>query len=56
MGVNQIWETGHRGEGGVIGIVDGLRDAFNRDHRMRADYEIDSGKENGKIIRIWLTK
>jgi hypothetical protein len=38
------------------GMLDLLRDAFNHNWTVAMDYEIDSGKKNGIVIRVWLTK
>jgi len=38
------------------GMLDLLRDAFNHGWQTTVDYEIDTGKKNGVIIRVWLTK
>jgi len=38
------------------GMLDLLRDAFNHNWEVSIDYEIDSGKDNGEVIRVWLTK
>lgn len=38
------------------GMLDLLRDAFNYNWTVTIDYEIDTGKKNGVIRRIWLTK
>lgn len=38
------------------GMLDVLRDAFNNNWIVTIDYEIESGKNNGVIIRVWLTK
>lgn len=38
------------------GMLDLLRDAFNNNHTVTIDFEIEPGKNNGKIIRVWLTK
>lgn len=37
------------------GMLDLLRDAFNNGHVVNIDYDIDDGKHNGVIIRVWLT-
>jgi hypothetical protein len=43
-------------------MLDLLRDAFNNDWTVHIDYDIDPGndvsppKNNGEIIRVWLTK
>jgi hypothetical protein len=37
------------------GMLDLLRDAFNNGHKVTIDYNIDQGKDNGTIIRTWLT-
>ena len=33
-----------------------LRDAFNNNWTVTTDYYLDVGKNNGEIIRVWLTK
>jgi hypothetical protein len=38
---------------GMLGL---LRDGFNRGWTVWIDYNIDPGKHNGTIIRVWLTK
>lgn len=38
------------------GMLDLLRDAFNHGWRATIDYDIDDGKSNGVIVRVWLTK
>jgi hypothetical protein len=38
------------------GMLDLLRDAFNNNWTVHIDYNIDTGKKNGTIIRTWLTK
>ena len=38
------------------GMLDLLRDAFNHNWPVTIDYDIDSGKKNGVIVRVWLTK
>lgn len=38
------------------GMLDLLRDAFNNNWRVTLDYNIDSGKNNGVIIRVALQK
>jgi hypothetical protein len=38
------------------GMLDLLRDAFNHGWQTTVDYEIDTGKKNGVMIRVWLTK
>lgn len=38
------------------GMLDLLRDAFNHNWTVTTDYEIDPGKNNGVMIRVWLTK
>src|SRR5882724_1714186 len=38
---------------GMLGL---LRDAFNNNWTVTIDYLIDPGKNNGTIIRVWLTK
>lgn len=38
------------------GMLDLLRDAFNRDWTVTIDYWIEPGKNNGTIVRVWLTK
>jgi hypothetical protein len=38
------------------GMLDLLRDAFNHNWTVNIDYEIAAGKNNGKVIRVWLTK
>jgi hypothetical protein len=39
-----------------LGMLDILRDGFNHNWTVHIDYEIESGKNNGRIIRVWLTK
>ena len=38
------------------GMLDLLRDAFNNDWTVTFDYDIAPPKQNGVIIRTWLTK
>jgi hypothetical protein len=38
------------------GMLDILRDAFNNNWIVNIDYSIATGKKNGSILRIWLTK
>lgn len=38
---------------GMLGL---LRDAFNHGWNVTIDYDIDSGDDNGVIVRVWLTK
>jgi len=38
---------------GMLGL---LRDGFNRGWTVWIDYEIQAGKHNGTIVRVWLTK
>ncbi len=38
------------------GMLDLLRDAFNHNWTVTIDFEIATGKKNGKIRRVWLTK
>jgi hypothetical protein len=38
------------------GMLDLLRDAFNRNWLVTIDYNLDAGKTNGVIIRTALTK
>jgi hypothetical protein len=38
------------------GMLDVLRDAFNNNWIVTIDYEIEPGKNNGVILRVWLTK
>ena len=38
------------------GMLDLLRDGFNHDWIVSVDYWIESGKNNGEIVRVWLTK
>jgi hypothetical protein len=38
------------------GMLDLLRDAFNHGWQTTVDYEIESGKKNGVLFRVWLTK
>lgn len=38
------------------GMLDLLRDAFNYSHTVTIDYDIEQGKNNGTIMRVWLTK
>jgi hypothetical protein len=33
-----------------------LRDAFTNNWTATIDYEIQEGKKNGRLIRVWLTK
>ena len=37
------------------GMLDLLRDGFTNGHVVNIDYNIDQGKHNGVIIRVWLT-
>lgn len=38
------------------GMLDLLRDAFNHAWTTTIDYELGSGKSNGVILRVWLTR
>jgi hypothetical protein len=38
------------------GMLDLLRDAFNHSWIANIDHETPAGKQNGLIIRVWLTK
>jgi hypothetical protein len=38
------------------GMLDLLRDAFNQNWEVSIDFEIDADKDNGEVIRVWLTK
>lgn len=38
------------------GMFDLLRDAWTHNHRVTIDYDIDDGKNNGNIIRVWLQR
>jgi hypothetical protein len=38
------------------GMLDLLRDAFNHNWRVTIDYDIEEGKKNGRLFRVWLTK
>ena len=38
------------------GMLDLLRDGFNHDWIVSVDFLVESGKSNGEIIRVWLTK
>jgi hypothetical protein len=38
------------------GMLDLLRDAFRNNWTVTIDYNIDPGKNNGVIIRTWVTK
>ena len=38
------------------GMLDLLRDGFNHDWIVSVDYWIEAGKNNGEIVRVWLTK
>lgn len=38
------------------GMLDLLRDAFNHGWTTTVDYDIDAGKNNGRLFRVWLTK
>ena len=38
------------------GMLDILRDAFNHNWTVTINYHIDAGKNNGVIMRTWLTK
>lgn len=38
------------------GMLDLLRDALNHNWSVTIDYEIDTGKKNGVIRRVWITK
>lgn len=38
------------------GMLNLLRDAFNNDWIVNVDYWIESDKNNGEIVRVWLTK
>jgi len=38
------------------GMLDILRDALNHNWTVGIDYDINPGKSNGIIIRVWLTR
>ena len=38
------------------GMFDLLRDAYNHERRVTIDYDIDPGKNNGVIIRVWVER
>ncbi len=38
------------------GMLDLFRDAFDRNWNVNIDYNINPGKKNGVILRVWLTK
>lgn len=38
------------------GMLDLLRDAWKNDWTVHIDYEIDSGKNNGRLFRLWVSK
>jgi hypothetical protein len=38
------------------GMLDLLRDAFNYNHTVTIDYDVEPGKNNGTIMRVWLTR
>ena len=38
------------------GMLDLLRDAFNHNWTVNIDYDIDPGKNNAVLMRVWLTK
>lgn len=38
------------------GMLDLLRDAFSNDFTVVLDYELDTGKQNGVVIRVALEK
>jgi hypothetical protein len=38
------------------GMLDLLRDALNQGYTVTIDYNIDPGKQNGVIVRTWITK
>ena len=38
------------------GMLDLLRDGFNHDWIVSVDFLVESGKNNGEIVRVWLTK
>lgn len=38
------------------GMLDLLRDAFNHGWTANIDYDIEDGKHNGTIMRVWITK
>lgn len=38
------------------GMLDLLRDGFNNGWIVSVDFLVESGKNNGEIIRVWLTK
>jgi hypothetical protein len=39
-----------------FGMLNLLRDAFNNNWTVSIDCDIASGKKNGRIFRVWLTK
>jgi hypothetical protein len=50
----QLRNDGHRQA--RQGMVDLLRDAFNNDWTVTVDFDIDEGKQNGRIVRVLLSK
>jgi hypothetical protein len=38
------------------GMLDLLRDAFRSGSTVTINYDIDDGKKNGVLMRVWLTK
>ena len=37
------------------GMFDLLRDGFTHDHTVHVDYDVSPGKQNGVVMRVWLT-
>ena len=38
------------------GMLDLLRDAWKNDWTVHIDYEVDAGKNNGRLFRLWVSK
>jgi hypothetical protein len=38
------------------GMLSLLRDAFTNQYTVTVDYDIDTGKVNGTVVRVWLTR
>jgi hypothetical protein len=38
------------------GMLALLRDAWTHDWTVTIDYDVDTGKKNGTVVRVWLTR